>query len=212
MKSSKAFPMRSTLGLLATLTVLAAPAQALTLASLPGLQQVRVWEATASLVEADFSAGDARLAQRLAGSSLTAASRDFGFFAGDENYDLFYSDANGTLNANGGYLTIEANCGVPFNCHNIDAVALQISGVSHYATAVTHVTYSGTVNFPGTEGNILGAPNNTWTALGDTIGLPADSRLSITVSFDTAPVPEPQIWGLMALGLAAIGLCLQRRR
>jgi MYXO-CTERM domain-containing protein len=164
------------------------------------------------VLEADFTAGDARLTERLAGSSLTAASRDFGFFAGDENYDLFYSDANGTLNPSGGYLTIEANCGVPYNCHNIDAVALQISGESFYATAVTHVTYSGSVSFPGTEGNILGAPNGNWTALGDTIGLPADARLSITVSFDTAPVPEPQTWATLALGLAAIGQRLRRRR
>jgi hypothetical protein len=189
-----------------------ASAQAASLATIPSLQQVRVWEATSSIVEVDFAAGDSRLTHRLGGSSLTAATRDFGFYPGDENYDLFFSDANGVLNSNGGYLTIEANCGVRYNCHNIEAVALKVSGVSYYATAVTHVTYLGSVGYPGTEGNILGAPNNTWTALGDTVGQPADARLSITVSFGTAPVPEPQTWGLMAMGLAAIGLSLQRRR
>jgi hypothetical protein len=190
----------------------AASSHAVSLAAIPGLEQVRVWEATASVLEANFAAGDLRLVQRIAGAALTPATRDFGFYVPDENYDLFYSNAAGVLDPNGGYLTIEANCGVPFNCHNIDAVALKIAGVSYYATAVTHVTYSGSVGFPGTEGNILGAPNNNWTALGDTIGLPADARLSITVSFDTAPVPEAQTWAMMALGLAAMALGLQRRR
>ncbi len=203
--------MRNALITTALLTA-AASSHAVSLAAIPGLQQVRVWEATASVLEADFAAGDSRLTQRLAGNTLTAATRDFGFFAGDENYDLFYSDAGGTPNASGAYLTIEANCGVPFNCHNIDAVALQIAGVSYYATAVTHVTFGGSNNSPGSQFNILGAPNNSWTGLGDTIGQPADARLSITVSFDTAPVPEPQTWALMALGLGAIGLRSQRRR
>jgi hypothetical protein len=187
-------------------------AQAVPLASIPGLEQVRIWEATASVLEADFAAGDARLVQRIAGATLTPATRDFGFHPTVENYDVFYSDANGVLAANGGFLTIEANCALVANCHNIDAVALKISGLSYYATAVTHVTYLGTVNFPGTEGNIIGAPDSHITALGDTVGLPADARLSITVSFDTAPVPEPHTYALMALGLAAVGLRLQRRR
>jgi hypothetical protein len=200
------------IGLISTaLLTLTASAQAIPLATIPGLQQVRVWEATASVLEADFTVGDARLVERLAGSSLTQATRDFGFYSGNENYDLFYSDVNGALNPNGGYLTIEANCDVPYNCHNIDAVALKVNGISYYATAVTHVVFLGTVSYPFSANSILGAPDGNWTALGDTIGQPADARLAITVSFDTVPVPEPQTWGLMALGLGAIGLRLQRR-
>lgn len=206
--------MRTAALCLALATPLVSMAQAASLAAIPGLQQVRVWEVTSTWTEASFAAGDARLTQRLGGSSLTAASRDFGFFAGDENYDLFYSDANGSPNPSGGYLTIEANCGVPYNCHNIDAVALKISGVDHYATAVTHFTFGNAPNTPGSQLNILGPVDGSFTGLGDTIGLPADARLSVTVGFDSVPaaVPEPQTWALMALGMAGLGLRARRRR
>ena len=84
-----------------------------------GFQGVRVWEVTYSTEAADFAAGDPRLVNTLPGAALSYAGRDFGFFLGNENYDLYFSDADGTLNALGSYLTIDGNCDCLPPCFNV---------------------------------------------------------------------------------------------
>jgi hypothetical protein len=191
----------------------AAPAKA-QITAVPGIQAVRVYESTNAIPDPafTFAIGDTRLLQRLAGSALNGSSRDFGNFPGDENYDLFLSDANGTLDPAGRYVTIEGNCFVPYNCFNINEVALVVNGSEVFATELARAVYGRGGSF--TAGSALRAVDgamSTYTQLGDTIGLPADARMSITVGFAAVPVPEPATGLMLAAGLAAMGLRRLRR-
>lgn len=184
--------------------------------SLAGLQGIRVYEATYVLAhQADFLLGDARLTTHLTGSNLSGSSRDFGFFPGDENYDLFFSDADGTLNANGSYLTIEGNCNVPYNCFNITEVALVKAGNAlEYANTLAGAAYGRSGSYTvASAGRAVDGSFNTYSQLGDTIGMGADARMRITVGFaSTPPVPEPETYALMLAGLGLVGFAARRRK
>jgi PEP-CTERM motif len=178
-----------------------------------GYEGVRVWEATYTTLTATLAAGDTRLTSVLAGSALSGTQRDFGFFPGDENYDIYISDANGVLDAQGSYLTIDGNCFVPYNCFNINEVALVVNGSEQFASSVVRAVYGRSGSFTaGSAANAADGNLSTITALGDTIGLGSDARMSITLAFDNVPaIPEPGTWALMAGGLLLIGQRLKRR-
>lgn len=107
-----------------------------------GYEGVRVYEVTFVLAHsADFAAGDARLTSKLDGAALSRADRDFGFFSGNENYDLYFSEASGSLDPHGSYLTIDGNCDVPFQCFNITEVAILVNGARQFATGVVRAVY-----------------------------------------------------------------------
>ncbi|MCB1995875.1 MAG: PEP-CTERM sorting domain-containing protein [Rhodoferax sp.] len=208
-------PTRSLHGAARALAVICAALAAPAWAGIPqlsGFEAVRIWEITYYTQTVDFAAGDSRLTQVLTGTDLSGTQRDFGFFPGDENYDIYFSDANGVLDPNGTHITVDGNCFVPYNCFNLNEVALVVNGQVQYSTGVVRSVYGRAGSFWADSAAYAGDGDlNTFTALGDTIGLPADARMSVTLAFDGVPaVPEPGTWVLMAGGLLLIGLRRQR--
>jgi PEP-CTERM motif len=204
----------------ATFAAAATPAAAAGILDLAGLISVQAYEATNTLSDGSgaWAANDARLTQRLA--VLTAANRDFGIFPGTENYDIFVSDEAGNLDAGGRYLTIEGNCTVPYVCFNVTGVSLKFGALEHFATVLTRAVYGRPNSFePDTAGRAVDGDLNTYTRLGDTIGLGEDARMAITVGFEGlnfgdggGAVPEPSTWAMLILGFATAGGALRRAR
>ena len=192
------------------------PAQAIPIQNLPNLVSITVFERTFAGGPTPFNFGpaDAAILQRRA-VPLSAANNDFVGFTG-EFYDVFYSDADGTLNVLGEYLTVEArfdNAGG--GGHNLAEVVLNFSGGgTENANQVASFAAFGAGSFPGTVGLAVDGDLDTHTFMGSTAaGVP--DRLRVTVGFassvtQVSQVSEPGTFALLGLGLG--GLVLARRR
>ncbi|MDP3882830.1 MAG: hypothetical protein Q8Q48_02120, partial [Candidatus Staskawiczbacteria bacterium] len=132
------------------------------------LQSIIVWESSSTSGGPDsyyFGFNDQRFTSKISSFGANSANDMPGTV---ENYDVYFSDANGNFNPNGLYITIDsyrnsnkANIAVG---GNISAVQLNLSnGTSVYASSVARVV-NGTGlsgNFTSTQGyasNALGAP------------------------------------------------------
>ena len=139
-----------------------------------------------------------------------ASNHDFrGYY---EYYDVFLSDADGTFNPNGSFVTVQArsdlsttNLGVG---HNIDAIGIRdANGNVLYASEIVSVGLGdglGSNNPDGRQSAILGPADEIPTALGN-------GQAQITVGFCPTLVEAPDEpspgFGAMA-ALAAIGAAM----
>jgi len=186
----------------------AGSAQAAPLRTLADLQVVRVYEITFSTIATDFAPNDAAITTRRA-DPLTAMNRDFSFFS-EEYYDAFYSDADGTPNIDGAYLTIEGvwrSAGGPGGM-NINEVELVFGGANPHSQfgdfVASFVTGTGNV-IAGSE--LLAVDHNlgTFPRFGNTSTTDLNDRFRLTIGFDGISVPEPSAAALIALGAAVLG-------
>jgi hypothetical protein len=193
-------------------TLLAGSAAAAPIRTLPDLQSVKIYEITFSTIATTYAPGATELTTRLA-DPLTAANRDFTFFA-EEYYDVFYSDADGTPNPDGAYITIEGvwrSNGGPGGM-NINEVELVFVNGSRFADFVSHFEY-GTGNvIAGSEGTAVDHDLGTFPRFGNTSTTDLNDRFSLTVGFDEISVPEPRTGLLLPAVLASLALAGSRRR
>lgn len=198
--------------------VLFAPqaAEAVPIRTLPGLVSVQLFETSGGNTLFNMLPNGSVITTRRA-DPLAFAGGNFDYtFAGTELYDFFYSDADGTFNVDGAFLTVTAVFNLTTDSAlNISRARLLFNGpVFEYASFVSSFVALGTMPLPGTVSNALGDTPATTTFLGDTAGQPDNVRLSLTLGFEStrpaSSIPEPGVLGLFAVGL--LGLAIARRR
>ncbi len=167
-----------------------------------------------------FGANSPEMTTRLA-DPLSNANRDFEGLS-NELYDVFYSNAEGTFNMDGEYITIDGIYTGPSSSGlNIGEVELFFSSSSivisaplsfplnggTFATVVTHHVPGATNFVPGNLNNIVDGNINTYTSMGVSSG---NNRMSVTVGFADNDVPEPS--SIALLGTGGLALIVLKRR
>jgi gliding motility-associated-like protein len=149
----------------------------------PDLTSITFHEQTGFIIPHTYNVNDNALTTQLPGQ-LNAGNMDFEGSAGWEFYDVFYSDADGTFNINGGYVSIEcrfdlSNTG---GALNINEVEFHFgSGFSTFGRYVPSYVSNGATYEPGSEQwtadcnlathSTMGNTENTTIRLRVTIGI-----------------------------------------
>lgn len=191
-------------------------AQAIPIRDLPNLAGIVVFETSGVTTPFNMLPNGSVVTTRR-DDRLSVANSDFQSNS-NEFYDFFYSDADGTFNPDGAFLSITA---VFDNAAdgglNVSRVALSLPSGSEFASFVSSFVAVGNFAFPNTVNNVLGDTPNTTTFLGDTVGQPDSVRLRLTVGFEStrepvSQVPEPAALPLFAAGVGLLGLLTWYRR
>jgi len=128
-----------------------------------------------------------------------------------ENYDVFYSDSDGSFNLDGEYVTIQGIYNGNGSGFNIAEVLMDFSNWDPIAATVLTNFATGTSNYtPGSELLAVDGSGSTATALGQSTNV--NAPMSITVGFtNQASVPEPSTFGLAGAALAGVLWRMRRR-
>jgi hypothetical protein len=178
------------------------------------LNSVTFWESTTRTpYPFNFNASSPAMLTRL-NNPLGNTNNDFWGVVGSELYDVFYSNANGTFNALGQYITIEAvwpfvNGGGGLNICEVDLNFK--NGITDHANYVASFFANGTNALPNSVYNAIDGNLNTCSTLGNTYNTSDRLRLTlgyISPSSSTVPLPPTVI----IFGSGLLGLLGLRRR
>lgn len=197
-----------------------AAVMAVPIRTLPDLQSVTIYEMTFSTIANTYAPNAMQLTTRLP-DPLSDINRDFSF-ATTENYDVFYSNADGTFNIDGAFLTIEGvwTAQPQFGGMNINEVDLTFGGTSphsQFGDFVASFIYGSNCSscIIGSEATAVDHNLGTFPRFGATSATDPNERFRLTIGFNgisdvTSAVPEPSTWVLLASGLAGL-LGLRRK-
>lgn len=155
------------------------------LRNLPDLRLIRVFEVTGTFNAHTFPITDNRLMARLGGN--LPILNDFIGVPGTENYDIFYSNADGTFNLDGAHITIECDYRTPDlgGAFNIAHLELEFNnGFKISPTKITSFYASGNNYLPGTELLAIDCDKTTFTTLGNNSQTGTNRYLRITFDFN----------------------------
>ncbi len=169
---------------------------------IPRLLSITFWERTGGTAPDahTFAVNSPQLETRL-NDPLGPNNRDFTGFASEaltEAYDVFYSNADGTANRDGAYVTVEAIWeralpnGGGLNIAEVQLDFAQPATPPEYANAVASFAGLGDNFIPVSIGNAVDGDLQTATTMGNTVG--QLQRLRITVAFaSSVPTPPPAL-------------------
>lgn len=192
---------------------LSLPAHALAVRLIPNLTSITFYETSGGPpTPFTFAINGPELTVRLA-DPLGAGNSDMAGVA-TEYYDVYYSNADGTFNLDGEYLSIEGVFlfGLPQGGGlNLAEIGLNYSSApTEFGNFVASFVALGDNAIPGSVGLAIDGNLATTTTMGNTIG--TTQRLRVTLGFlsssgpvggPTAPVPTLSQWALLLLSLAA---------
>jgi hypothetical protein len=183
------------------------------------LQTITFWEMTNDLYTHIFDKDSSQMTNQL-NDPLNAGNNDFVGVVGEEFYDVYYSNADGTFNLDGEYLTISCDFDYPSPRKgglNLVNVGLNFtSQPTEYGNYIASFVAIGNNAYPGSVGNAIDGDLTTFTIMGNTFG--QSERLHVTLGFPSSsgiptniiPVPGAALLGM--LGLSFAGWRLRRCR
>jgi hypothetical protein len=153
---------------------------------MPHLQSITFYERTekAAPDAYTFSKDDPRLLSRV-GGPLNASNADFQGVLDAEFYDVFFSDAHGNPDADGGFLTIEATFDRAAEA-GLNIAAIQVN-FAHRPMALANRVMSSVglgAAVPSSVGNAVDGDLQTHTSMGNTYG--GTQRMRLTVGLHDA--------------------------
>ncbi|MCG3149726.1 MAG: hypothetical protein PCFJNLEI_03191 [Verrucomicrobiae bacterium] len=168
---------------------LASLASAVPVRQIPGLTAVTYHERTggSAPVAQMFLIDDPRMTTRRA-DPLSINNNDFAGVPDKEFYDVFYSDVDGTPNADGEFLTIEgvySSTAPAGGALNLAEITLNFSGgATEYGLYVASFLALGDNAVPTTVFNCIDGDLQTHTTMGNTVG--QNQRMRITLGFQSS--------------------------
>ncbi len=157
------------------------------LISLPDLTSITFHEQSGAIYQHTYGVNDVALSTQLPGQ-LNSGNRDFEGVADREFYDVFYSDADGTFNSNGEFVSVE--CRYDYSTGggalNINEVEFHFgAGYSIYGSYVTSFVSNGNTYDPESPEWAADCNLVTLSALGNTEN--TTIRLRLTIGILDAP-------------------------
>lgn len=149
--------------------------------SIKGLKSITIYEATNGVFSHTFDKNSSALNYRIPGQ-LSPTVNDFQGWVSQEFYDVFYSDADGSFNKNGKFISIEAIFNIAYTGGglNISGVLLNFEdGRSIFLDHLEGFVKNSERYVPESEKRAVDGNIGTYTSMGNTKKF--EGRLRITL-------------------------------